>query len=97
MGQQPSSHPTRLVLRLYIAKGTPHSRTAVENLRLLVGKIGDEDCDLELVDVMDNPAQAIQDGVLVTPTLIRLSPGPTLRIIGLLQPRDSVLRALRNF
>ena len=97
MGQQPSLRSTRLVLRLYIANGTPHSRTAAETLRLLVREIGEEDCDLEVVDVMDNPAQAIQDGVLVTPTLIRLSPGPTLRIIGLLQPRDSVLRALRNF
>jgi circadian clock protein KaiB len=53
------------------------------------------DCfELEIVDVLQDPRRALDDGVLVTPTLVRLSPLPAVKIVGDLNEREQVLSAL---
>jgi len=40
------------------------------------------DVSVELIDVFEDPRQAASDGVLVTPTLLRIEPEPRLAIVG---------------
>lgn len=90
----PSQEAT-LQLRLYVAAGAPNSERALANLK----QIREEHlgvCTVEVVDVFEAPERALADGVLVTPTLLRVSPLPVRRIIGDLGRVESVLGALLN-
>ncbi len=59
-------------LRLYIARSTPNSIRAEQNLRAALETLGDgaRALEIEIVDVFTQPKRAIVDGVIVTPTLI---------------------------
>ena len=71
----------RLVLRLYVAGRGPNSVIAIANLRAICASDFAEHT-LEIVDVLTQPARAVADGVIVTPTLLKLSPRPQQRVIG---------------
>jgi circadian clock protein KaiB len=49
---------------------------------------------MEVVDVLEHPRRALADGVLVTPTLAKLSPRPAASVVGNLNDRSKVLLAL---
>ena len=48
----------------------------------------------EIVDVLRQPRRALEDSVLVTPMLLKLSPRPICRIVGNLDDTSRVLRLL---
>lgn len=84
----------RLVLRLYVAGDAPNSATARGNLRRILASRDPASYVLEIVDCMRQPMRALQEGVLVTPTLVRLEPEPTRTIVGTLSDSNRVLEAL---
>jgi circadian clock protein KaiB len=49
---------------------------------------------LEVVDVLENPRRAMAEGVLVTPSLTKLSPHPVAQVVGNLSDKRRVLLAL---
>jgi circadian clock protein KaiB len=49
---------------------------------------------LEVVDFLREPQRALADGVIVTPTLVRLAPLPMRKVIGTLRDTLTVLAAL---
>lgn len=70
-------------LRLYLAGRTSRSQRAVANLTQLLRSLELQDAyDLELIDVLERPDLAEGDGILVTPTLVRLRPLPVRRLLG---------------
>ena len=81
-------------LKLYIANGTPNSILALKNLKEIVSEYLDGRHSLEVIDVLKEPSRALDDSVLVTPTLIKLSPHPKVSIIGNLGDKEKVLQAL---
>ena len=83
-----------LWLRLYFAGDGPNSRTALANLRRLLAAHGPAEYDLQVVDCLREPLRALRDGVLVTPTLLRVAPTPAQTIVGTLSESRSVLAAL---
>lgn len=83
----------RLQLRLYVAAGAPHSVQALASLRALCDSRLPGCYDLEVVDVLENPARALVDAVFVTPTLIKLG-RPEVRVVGNLSDHEEVWRAL---
>lgn len=83
-----------LTLRLYIAGSAPNSRQAVANLEAICREHLRGFCKLEIVDVLEQPLRALADGVLVTPSLNKLSPGPKANLVGNLSDKDKVLSAL---
>jgi circadian clock protein KaiB len=87
-----SSH--RLQLRLYIAGDAPNSTQAIANLSAICREHVPEDHELEIVDILEAPERALADGVLLTPTLVKLSPAPVRRVIGSLSQREPLLQAL---
>jgi circadian clock protein KaiB len=50
--------------------------------------------EIEIVDVLKKPARALEEGVFMTPTLVRVAPGPEQRIVGTLSQPAVVLLAL---
>jgi circadian clock protein KaiB len=79
----------KVLLRLYIVAGTPNSVAAEANLRsALDGKA--IQCNLEIIDVTADPDRAIADGILVTPTLVRVKAGVSRSMIGRLEPLEMV-------
>ena len=49
---------------------------------------------IEIVDVFKEPERALDDGIFLTPTLVKLLPLPIRRIVGTLSESDIVLRTL---
>lgn len=83
----------KLRLRLYIAGMAPNSIRALANARAVcIEHFGDH--ELEVVDLMEQPDRAAADRVVVTPTLIKLSPKPEQRLIGDLSDAAKLLSTL---
>lgn len=80
--------------RLYTAHGTQNSAQALANLTALCRLHLQGRHEIEVVDVFREPGRARADGIRMTPTLIKLSPGAPCRIVGALNQTRSVLVAL---
>jgi circadian clock protein KaiB len=85
---------TVIVMRLYIANNAPNSIQAVSNLEAICREHLKDAFKLEVIDVLEYPQRALADGVLVTPSLTRVSPSPVTRVVGNLSDKGRVLRAL---
>lgn len=84
----------RLSLRLYVAGQLPGSVNAERDLRTLFSGPGTAAPKLEIVDLLQEPERALTDGIMVTPTLVRLSPKPEVRILGALADLSRVRSVL---
>jgi circadian clock protein KaiB len=80
--------------RLFIAGRSPNSALAVTNLRALCAAWLPDRHRIDLVDVLETPGQALDDGVLLTPTLVRVMPKPRRMVVGNLSETQVVLDAL---
>lgn len=85
---------TVIVMRLYISGGAPNSVQAIANLEAICEQHLKDNYKLEIVDVFEYPQRALADGVLVTPSLTKVSPMPGAQVIGNLSDKRSVLLAL---
>ncbi len=77
--------------RLYVAGDSPNSTQALSNLHAICGKFLPERHEIEVVDVLCDPKRALADGILLTPTLLKLSPEPVRKIVGNLSHTQTVL------
>lgn len=80
--------------RLYVAGDGPNSAQARSNLDAICRSYLPDWHDIEIVDVLREPKRALADRVLMTPTLVKLSPSPSRRIVGTLSQTEPVLQAL---
>lgn len=80
--------------RLYIAGNAGNSALAIQNLDALCRTNLPDRYEIEHVDVFAEPERALADTIVMTPTLIKLSPKPTCRIVGTLSETQGVLSAL---
>lgn len=83
-----------IVLRLYVAGHAPNSVRAIANLRTICDEYFAAAHELEIVDLLENPRRALADGIIVTPTLLKVMPLPVQRVIGNLGDTRQVLQAL---
>lgn len=79
---------------MYVAGGTANSLQAVGNLNQFCREHLAEPCEIEIVDVLRDPMRALDDGVLMTPTLVKLAPYPVMKIVGTLSQAAIVRDAL---
>ena len=93
MNQIPTNE-AGLRLRLYVAGNAPNSVRAISNLKAICDEHFPSGCRLEIVDLLVHPQRALADGIIVTPTLVRLSPLPVQRVIGTLSDTNQVFLAL---
>jgi circadian clock protein KaiB len=86
-----------LRLRLYITGQSPNSARALANLQALCQEcFGEGQYELEVVDILLEPLRAVDDQIIVTPTLVKL-PLPSVQIVGDLSERDKVMLVLKIF
>lgn len=99
----PATHPPeipqdeekeRWTLRLYVAGQTPRSLTAFANLKKICEEHLQGRYQIEVIDLMVNPALAKDDQILALPTLVRKLPEPVKKIIGDLSNTERVLVGL---
>ena len=85
-----------LSLRLYVAGQAPNSAAAVQNLGILFpgDEASDQPVKIEIVDLLKEPLRGLEDGVVLSPTLVRLAPPPVRRVVGNLSNHGAVLLAL---
>jgi circadian clock protein KaiB len=81
-------------MKLYIANNAPNSLRAVANLTAICNEYLVDNFKLEVIDVLEYPQRALADGILVTPSLAKLSPRPATKIVGNLSDKSSVMHAL---
>ena len=82
-------------LQLYVLGATtPNSIQAINNLEAIRRAQPPGLLQIEVIDISAKPFKALADGILVTPTLVKLSPTPTVQIIGNLSETSTVLKAL---
>ncbi len=90
----PSSEGETFLLRLYIAGQTPRSVGALTNLKRVCAEHLEGRYELEIIDLLQNPALARGDQILAIPTLVRRLPRPIKKIVGDLSSRERVLVGL---
>ena len=82
------------LLHLYIAGATPNSTRAVQNLtdiceRYLAGR-----CEVQVIDIYQQPERAREAAIVAAPTLVKLRPGLRRFLVGDLSERHRVLALL---
>ncbi len=79
---------------LYLAGDALNSAQALVNLRALCETYLPDRHVIEIVDVFREPKRALEDGIFMTPTLVKLAPLPVRKIVGTLSHTATVLMAL---
>ena len=78
-----ATRPTgKYLLRLYVAGATDRSRQAILRARQLCATELNGNCELEVIDVYQQPILARDGQIVATPTLVREFPRPVRRLIG---------------
>ena len=73
---------SKYILRLYVAGATDRSRQAILRARQLCATELSGRCELEVIDVYQQPILARDGQIVATPTLVREFPRPVRRLIG---------------
>ncbi|MDP2309079.1 MAG: circadian clock KaiB family protein [Pseudomonadota bacterium] len=85
---------TTYVFRLYVSGAAPSSVAAIRNLRALCADLLPEQCEIEVVDIVQRPDRLAADNIVATPTLVRASPPPLRHVVGDLSDRAQALAGL---
>jgi circadian clock protein KaiB len=80
--------------QLFVIGGAPHSKAALFNLRQLCGEFLPGRHEIEIIDLLSHPEQALANNVLLTPFLVRLAPAPICKIAGNLSDRQTVVETM---
>jgi circadian clock protein KaiB len=81
-------------MKLFVAEGELNSRLARENLERICQKYLAGRYSLEILDVLEDYRPALEENVLVVPTLIVYEPPPPIRLVGPLSDPATLLKAL---
>ncbi|MFA6224460.1 MAG: circadian clock KaiB family protein [Desulfomonilaceae bacterium] len=82
------------VLRLYVSGQTTRSVRAIENLKQLCEEYLKGRCEIEIIDVYQQPERLKNDEIIGVPTLIKELPLPVRKVIGDLSDTERVLVGL---
>lgn len=70
------------LLKLYVAGTSSRSRRAILCARALCSGEMKGHCNLEVIDIYQDPVRARNDQIVATPTLVKELPPPARRLIG---------------
>lgn len=85
------SEGKRFFFRLYVSEENVTAAQAIKNLRSICQALGEEQCEVEIIDVHAQPKRAEKDRVFAIPTLIKSEPLPVVRILGDLRDGEKIL------
>ena len=84
-------------LRLYVAGQTPRSLTAFANLKKICEEHLPGRYQIEVIDLLQEPARGAKDQIVALPTLVRKLPEPVRRVLGDLSNSERVRLAIDLF
>ncbi len=84
----------KYVLRLYISGMTARSMKAIKNIRDICDEQLKDQCDLQVIDIYEQPVLAKGEQIIATPTLIKKLPPPLRKFIGDLTNTERILVGL---
>jgi len=84
----------KYVLKLYVTGESGLSARAIANLQRITKESLKGQCVMEIIDILKSPKLAVDNRIVVTPTLIRSRPLPLRRVIGDLSDTENVLDGL---
>ena len=68
--------------RLYIVGKTPKSELLIDGLKGMCDHKLQQPYRFDVIDLLSHPDRGVDDNVIVTPTLVKTSCTPTIKIIG---------------
>jgi circadian clock protein KaiB len=89
-----SNSAQRYALRLYVTGITRNSRRAITNVRKICDDYLRGRCDLEVIDIYQQPDLAKAEQLLAAPTLVKRSPLPLRKFIGDMSNTERILQGL---
>lgn len=81
--------------RLYIAGQTPRCLIAINNIKKICQTHLQENYNLEIIDLLEKPELAREHQIFAIPTLVRITPYPTKKIVGDLSDSEKTLTHLQ--
>jgi circadian clock protein KaiB len=85
----------KFILRLYITGSTPRSSRSIINVRAFCERFLLGRCDLQVVDLYQQPELAREEQILASPTLVKKFPLPLRKIVGDFSDQARVLQGLQ--
>jgi circadian clock protein KaiB len=70
------------LFELFVAGDAPIFLKAAINIKAIFDKYYENNYELQVIDIYQNPALAVSEDVLVVPLLIRKKPLPEIRMVG---------------
>ncbi len=93
-GSPPPDVDAEYLLRLFVAGLTPRSQRAIANLKSICELHLAGRYRIEVIDLYQSPQLAHDEQIIATPTLLKVRPVPSQRVIGDLSQVDKVLHGL---
>ena len=84
----------KIPLTLYVTGNTSLSLKAMTHIKEICSAELKNKVHLKIIDVLAHPQLAEAKKILVTPTLVKETPPPTLRVLGDFSNKEKVLSAL---
>lgn len=81
-------------MELYVSGDSFVSQRAIESIEALCEQELKGRHELEIIDLKKDPGKAVDENIVVVPTLYRKVPEPTRQLIGDLQNRERLIRGL---
>ena len=94
---EPSEQTEGYILRLFISSNNPHTAETLSNIHQLLEEKLTNPYTLKVIDIAKHPEQAANHQVIITPTLVRISPKPVKRIVGQLDDIQRLLSIVSSF
>lgn len=85
----------KALLRLFVSRRKANSIEAETNFIELYESHLKNDYHYEIIDILENPAAALEHNVPVVPMLIKVSPEHSVTIIGNLRDKKKILTVLQ--
>jgi circadian clock protein KaiB len=85
----------KYVLKLFVTEASWNGRTAISNLKKIVKELPvDNEYDIQIIDIVKDPAAAFNEKIIIVPTLIRTHPPPSRKVFGNLSDGEKVILGL---
>jgi len=79
---------------LYVTGASPNSLRAIANTRELCEEHFNDNYELEIIDVHQQPSVARQENIIALPLLIKKHPLPEKRLIGDMSDMERILKSI---
>lgn len=83
-----------VIFRLFVAGDEPHSKKAKDNLRTFCASHLNASYKIEVMDVFESFKTALEHNIFLTPSLIKVAPGPAVTLFGDLSDTNELIKVL---